>query len=318
MKKYIQRLLALTLIMVGALNQPMVAAEDVINIGILQHVEHGSYNETYRGIVEGLAEAGYIDGENVNIHYENASGNTSTLQSMSDKLARDNDVLVAIGTPAVQSLANATTKVPIYLASVTDPVGAGVAQSTEVPGGNVTGVSNLGPIAEQISLMQSVYPDAQKIGLIYNAGESNAQYQVDIAVAELEERGLTPVIQTMSSTNDISSVLSSLLPQVDTLFLVTDNTTATAMALVGDMAKDQQVGVFGGSNDMILENGLATYGLNYYDHGKQLANMLIDHIENDTVPENTPIQYTETLELIVNEDFAEAIGIDPTGIKAPE
>lgn len=320
MKKNVKVFLSIMLVLLSSFISPLSANAEShpLRIGILQHVEHVSYDENRLGMIEGLHNRGYIDGENIIIDYQNASGNQSVLQSLAEKLVNENDYILAVGTPALQALANVTTELPIYFSSVTDPVGTGAVSNLEKPGANITGTSNLGPIKEQIDLMLSIQPEAYTIGLIYNSGESNSQYQVDRAVDYLTELGLEAHIQTITSSNEIQQVLGKQVKEIDALFLVTDNTTATAMPLVGELAKSENMGVYGATINMIEENGLATYGLNYYDLGVQTIEMLLETIENNIAPGDQAIQYAKNLELFVNEEYANTIQIDPASIQAPD
>lgn len=320
MKNYVLKMMVLitSVAVLIASTLTMVGAQETIKIGILQSMEHSSLNENVRGIIDGLEEAGYVDGENVEITLQNANGQTSDMQTISEQLVRDNDYIFAIATPAVQALANITQDIPIFFTSVADPLGAGVVESFEEPGANITGTTNIGPIAEQIELMMATYPDAKKVGVLYNAGEVNAQYQVSTFEEILSEKGLELIPQTIASTNDIASAMNNLLEEVDVIILPTDNTVASSMGLVGEMAKEQNIGIFGGSNDMIEENGLASYGLDYYELGKQTARMMIRAHEEGLTPNEMPVEKAEVLELIVNEDYANALGLDPASIKLPE
>ncbi|MBG9988689.1 ABC transporter substrate-binding protein [Aerococcaceae bacterium DSM 111176] len=320
MKNYVLKMMVLitSIAVVIAPTLTMVSAQETIKIGILQSMEHSSLNENVLGIIDGLEEAGYVDGENIEITLQNANGQTSDMQTISEQLVRDNDYIFAIATPAVQALANITQEIPIFFTSVADPLGAGVVDSFEEPGANITGTTNIGPIAEQIELMLATYPDAKTVGVLYNAGEVNAQYQVSTFEEILSEKGLELIPQTIASTNDIASAMNNLLEEVDVIILPTDNTVASSMGLVGEMAKEQNIGIFGGSNDMIEENGLASYGLDYYELGKQTARMMIRAHEEGLAPNEMPVEKAEVLELIVNEDYANALGLDPASIKLPE
>lgn len=102
--------------------------------------------------------------------------------------------------------------------------------------------------------------------------------------------------------------------EVDGIYLVTDNYIAASMTLVGEIGKEAGIPMVGGSNDMILENGLATYGLDYYELGVQTAEMLVRIIDEDLDPATTPVELANYLELVVNEDYVNAIGIDPQEI----
>lgn len=323
--RYVKSLVATTLLL-GSLILPQagyqtaaVQAQDkeAIKVGIFQFNDHGSLNANREGFIDGLADLGYIEGENLTIDYKNANADIANLQSMSESLVNNSDYFLAIATPAAQALANATTDQPVVFTSVADPLGAGVVDTMEEPGRNLTGTTNIGPIKQQIDMLMEIVPEAKRIGIIYNSSEVNAQYQVDVAVPILEEHGVEPVLQTITSTNDISQAMTSLVSEVDAVYLVTDNYIASSMPLVGDIAKEAGIPIVGGSNDMIEENGLASYGLDYYDLGVQSAKMLVRIIEEELDPATVPVEYAENLVLIVNEEYAEAIGIDPASIKAP-
>lgn len=293
------------------------AQEDVINIGILQYVEHDSLDANREGFIDGLKEAGYVDGENIKINVLNAAADNSNLQTMAETLGNSNDYIFAIATPAAQAVANVVTDIPVYFSSVTDPVDAGLVESLEKPGGNVTGTTDGGPITEQVDLLLSIVPEAERIGIIYNSGETNSLGEATKAADYIESLGKEPVVSTVTSTNDISQAMSALVSEVDAIFTVTDNTIASAMPLVGDLAKEAGLAVVGGSKDMVVENGLATYGLDYYELGKQTAQLLVKQIEEELDTADIPVESAAVLELVVNEAYAETIGIDPTSIKAP-
>lgn len=318
MKKVIQiiKTLSLLTLILSSVSLLGVSANErqAISVGILQFNEHNSLNANREGFIAGLLEAGYVEGENLTINYVDAGADISSLSSMAESLVNNNDYLLGIATPAAQALANASSDKAVFFSSVADPLGAGVVESMEEPGANVTGTTNIGPIKEQIDILYGLIPEAEKIGLIYNSSEVNAMYQVEIAKEVLSGLGLEIVEGTITSTNDISQVLGALVEEVDGIYLVTDNYIASAMALVGDISKEAQIPIVGGSNDMIEENGLATYGLDYYKLGWQTAKMLIDHIDNGTEIATMSVQYAEELELIINEDYANAVGIDPASI----
>ncbi len=292
-----------------------VQSQELLKIGILQTIEHTAFDENVEGIIAGLAAAGYVEGENITINLQNPSGDASTMHTMADILASESDYVFAIGTLALQAMANVTSEVPIFFSSVTDPVGAGAIDSLEQPGGNITGTSNLGPIKEQIDLMLKIEPDIQKVGILYNSGEVNSIFQVEMAVDLLEEMNLESITATVSQTSELQQVSEKLVKEADALFLVTDNTVHTGITLVGEIAKGAGLGIYGASINMIEENGLATYGLLYYDLGLQTADMFITVHENDIFPGDIPIEYADDLTLFVNEEYAAAIGIDPSKIQ---
>lgn len=322
MKNMLKRIVKSALVLSTLLTTMPLAAQaqeadrEPITVGILQFNEHGSLEENRLGFIDGLAELGYVEGENLTINYVNAAAEVSQLPSLAESIIKDSDYLLAIATPAAQALANATQDKVIMFSSVADPIGAGVVETLEAPGKNLTGTTNIGPIEKQIKeVLLPLIPEAKKIGLIYNASEINAQYQVDVAVPIIESEGLEAVIRTISSTNDISASMNALINEgVDGIYLVTDNYIASSMALVGEIGKEAGIPLVGGSNDMIEENGLATYGLDYYELGIQTAEMLVQIIDEDLDPAAVPVEMAKHLELVVNEDYANALGIDPQTI----
>lgn len=318
MKKWLLRFSLIVAVVIGVLGPNHQAhAQDILKIGILQTVEHTAFDENREGIIAGLEAAGYVDGENIEINLQNPSGNAATMHTMADMLASESDYVFAIGTLALQAMANVTNETPIFFSSVTDPVGAGAITNLEQPGGNITGTSNLGPIKEQIDLMRAVQPEVQRVGLLYNSGEVNAQFQVDLAVELLEEIGLEPVLATVSQTSELQTVTEKLVKEVDALFLVTDNTVHTGILLVGEIAKEAGLGIYGASINMIEENGLATYGLLYHDLGLQTAEMFVEVHESGITPGDMAVEYAQDLVLFVNSEYAHTIGIDPSTIQAP-
>ncbi|WP_245570076.1 ABC transporter substrate-binding protein [Lacticigenium naphthae] len=292
--------------------------EDTVSIGILQYMEHNSLSAAQDGFIAELEEAGYVDGENLELELMNAQGDQGNLQSMSEQLSQDNDLILGIATPSAQSLATVNQNDPILFTAVTDPVDAGLVESLENPGGNVTGTSDMVPIEKQIQLLLSVTPDAETIGIIYNSSEPNSAIQADLAIAEIEAAGLQAEVSTVTTTNDVQQVLTSLAQSVDGLYIPTDNTLASTAAIVGEIAKEYKLPVVAGSTDQVEKGGLATYGINYEDLGRQTAQMAINILENGDTPETMAVETSDSFDLFVNEDMAETLGIDPASISLPE
>ncbi|MFL2100149.1 ABC transporter substrate binding protein [Desemzia sp. FAM 24101] len=294
------------------------ADDGSIDIGVLQFMEHESLSSARKGFLAELEDAGYKEGENLTVDYQNAQGDQANLQSMSQQLVGENDVILSIATPAAQSLANETSGDPILFTAVTDAVDAGLVDSNEAPGRNITGTSDMVPIEEQIALLLSLTPEAESIGIIYNAGEPNSEIQANLAIEALEAEGVTVEVLTVASTNDVQQVLTTLAQDVDGLYIPTDNTLASTAATVGNIAIEYQLPVVAGSAEQVEAGGLATYGINYEDLGRQTAKMALKIIEEDADPADIAVETSDSLELVVNKEMAEALGIDPDSIVLPE
>lgn len=295
------------------LQQVDAQAEETIKIGVLQLVQHEALDAVLKGFTETLDASDYAN--QIEWDIQNANGDQSTLQSMSEKIARDNDIILAIATPTAQALATAETKKPIFIAAVTDPVEAGLAESLEKPGSNVTGTSDMAPIVEQVDLLVRNFPDVKAVGIIYNSSEVNSTVQAEAATDALEEAGLTVEISTVTNTNDIAQNMTALVDKVDAMFMVTDNTIDSSIALVGDIAKEAGIPTIGSSDSVVLTNGLATLSSSYEEYGVQTAEMVIRMLDEDLDVSDMPIELGKEFKIIVNPEFAEAIGIDPESIK---
>lgn len=281
-----------------------------VNVGILQFMEHNSLTAAREGFEDELEQAG------ISVEFEvmNAQGDQSNLQSMSEQLASNNDLMLAIATPAAQSLATVEQEKPILFTAVTDAKDAGLVESNEAPGKNLTGTSDMVPIDEQIDLLLSIIPDAETIGIVYNSSEPNSEIQANLAIEALEAVGVQAQVATVTTTNDVQQVVTSVASDVDGLYIPTDNTLASTMATVGEIARENQLPVVAGDSQQVETGGLATFGISYEELGRQTALMALEIIENDVSPAEMAVQTSENLELTVNEEMAEALGIDPESI----
>lgn len=299
-------------------SQAGAASGDEISIGILQILEHESLSASRQGFLDVLEEAGYVEGENLNVDYQNAQGDQANLQSMAQRLSGSNDLILAIATPSAQTLANIEKDIPVLFTAVTDPVDAGLVESLEAPGGNITGTTDAGPIEEQIKLLLSLTPDANTIGIIYNSSEPNSVIQAEEAQALIEDAGQEVKVVTVSSTNEVQQAMESLAQDVEGVYIPTDNTLASTMPTVAEIAESYQLPVVAASTDQVLAGGLATYGIDYYELGRQTGEMALQILEEGADPSEMPVQSSQNVELVVNEEMAEKLGIDPASITVPE
>lgn len=294
-------------------------AEDngILDIGILSIMDHNSLNDAEQGFIDRMTELGYEEGIDVVYHRMNAQGQQANLYPMAGQLLKSSELVLGIGTPTIQALAVTEEEKPLLFTAVTDPITAGLATSLDGSGRNVTGTSDQMPVEKQVELLMSLKPEVEKVGIIYNTGEVNSQIQAEQAEAAIVAAGKTPVIRTVTSTNDVQQALNSVMSEAELLYIPTDNIMAGAASTVGAVSEQYQVPVVAGSIDQVEDGGLATYSLNYYELGRQTAEMAARVIEGED-PSTMSIEQAEELELYVNEDMAEALGIDPDSIQVAE
>ena len=278
-------------------------------IGVLQLTEHGALDLTNEGFVAALDESDI----SYEIDQQNAQNDQSACQTIASKLVNDGDDLIfAIATPAAQAVAGATSDIPVVGSAITDYAESGLVASNEEPGGNVTGTSDLTPVADQIGLLRQLLPEAKRVGILFCSAESNSGVQVALAEEVLDDAGIEHERYAVSSSNEIQQMVESMAGKVDAIYAPTDNTIAAGMATVSMVATENKLPVIVGCDTMVEDGGLASYSVSYYDLGYKAGEMAVKILTEDADPADMPIEYLSSKEckLIVNQTTADALGID--------
>lgn len=305
-------ILGMSALLLGACAQNQQAKTDTVNIGIIQFAEHAALDASREGFLEALTQAGFGK-DKVNVTVQNAQGDQANLQTMVSTMKGKNAVNFAIATPAAQALQNADDKTPSVFTAVTDPVSAGLVNSLEKPGGNMTGSIDAVDVTKQMEMLTRVLPQAKRIGIFYNANEVNSEAQAKIAKTALEGMGITVVEKTVVSSNDVQQTLSVLAKEVDAVFFPTDNTVASTIATIGDVLKEAKIPSMG-SDEAVLEGVLLTYGVDFKEIGKQ-AGELAAKLLNGEKPETLAVQTPQKAAVAVNKEMAELLGMSEADIK---
>ncbi|HEL1567158.1 TPA: ABC transporter substrate-binding protein [Streptococcus suis] len=314
-KNLLATIVALTVMVVAALfmtqkeQSNSSTSTEKVKIGVLQFVTHDSLDEIYKGIKAGLEEGGYTTTDNLEIDFMNAEGDQSQVQTMSKKLVDNgNELLIGIATPAAQGLANATTELPIIMGAVTDPVGANLVKDLKHPGGNITGVSDQTPVADAVSLIKEITPDAKTIGVLYSSNEDNSKIQVAEFKAAAEEAGYTVLEYAVASSNEIAATVEVASSKADVLFTPVDNTVASAFSTVVSVANKTKTPIFTSVEDMVEGGGIASVTLSQYDLGVATGKMAAKILDGAN-PADTPVQIFNEGTVVVNQKVAKELGI---------
>lgn len=284
--------------------------EKVLNIGIVQYMDHVALDAARQGFIDALNENGYIDGENIAIDLQNAQGDQSNLSTISDRFVSNNaDLILAIATPATQAIAGKTTEIPILGTAVTDYVTARLVDSDELPGGNVTGTTDMNPIKDQIDLLVKLVPDAKTVGVLYTSSEDNSILQAGLAKEAIEKLGLNYVEVTVTNSNDVQQATQSIVGQCDAIYIPTDNVFASAMPVVHGVTAESKTPVICGESGMVNNGGLATLGINYYDLGYQTGLMGVKILKGEAEPATMSIEAATGFDFAINGIVAEEIGL---------
>ena len=291
-------------------------AEGKYKVGIVQQLEHPALDAASLGFQEKLTEL--MDG-NVVFDYQNAQGEQTNCTTIATKFVSDQvDLIMANATTALQSAAAATADIPIVGTSVTDYVTAGVVESNEAPGRNVTGASDLAPIDEQIAILMELVPDVQKVGIVYCSAEPNSIYQSELAQAELDKAGVAWAEYTAADSNEVQAVVTKAVSECDVLYVPTDNTMANNTEIIKNVAVPAGVPVIAGEEGMCAGCGVATLSISYYDLGAKAAEMAYEILVNGASPAEMPIAYvSEGITEKYNAELAEKLNITiPEGMVA--
>lgn len=281
-----------------------------IKIGVLQLIEHNALDSAYKGFVDGLKEAGYEDGKNIIIDYQNAQGEQANCITIGQKFINDkSDLILAIATPAAQAIANMTKDIPILITAVTDPADSKLVADNNAPGGNVTGTSDLTPVEAQIELLKEIIPNVKTVGLLYCSSEQNSVFQINIAKKKLDAMGIKYIDIAISNLNEIQQVIQNIIGKVEAIYTPTDNMIANGMATVALMTEPAKLPVICGEGGMTMLGGTATYGINYYELGKLTSTQAVSILKGDKKTSEMPIEYLQKFDLVVNTNMIESIGL---------
>lgn len=286
------------------------AAAGQLNVGVIQLVEHQALDAANKGIVDALAERGFKDGERIKLDLQNAQADQSNMKNIAQRFVSNKSALIfAIATPAAQTVANTTKEIPIVGTAITDYETAKLVKSNEKPGTNVTGSSDMNPVAEQAALVKQIVPAVKTVGVLYNSSEVNSEVQVAAFRKEAEKQGFELKIATVSNVNDIQQAARSLVGKVQAIYVPTDNVLASAMPTLTKVTNPAKIPVICGEPGEVRSGGLATVGIDYYVLGKMAGNMGADILEGKAKPESMPIQYQKEFKALVNEKTAKEIGV---------
>ena len=305
-------LLAAVLVITLPLATGCTTKKDV-RIGISQIVTHPALDATREGIIQGLADKGYVEGENLDIDYQNSEGDMTLVASIAQKFVSDQvDLIVAIATPNAQAAISAAegTGIPVVFSAITDPVGSDMVTSWEShPDENVTGVSDMIVVEDDVNLILEILPQTTKIGTLYNAGESNSVFLVEKLNEACDKLGIEVVEKTVSTSADVLAAAQSLVGQVDAIWVGTDNTVVTGLEALIGVCEDNDIPLFPADDPSIERGGIACYGFDYKDIGIQTGWMIARILDGDGTANDIPVEKGQIINLSLNTAAAERMGV---------
>lgn len=291
-------------------------ADATYHVGIIQQMEHGSLDAATQGFQDKLTEL--LDGDVV-FDYQNAQGEQTNCTTIATKFVSDGvDLIMANATTALQASYAATADIPIVGTSVTDYVTAGVVDSNDAPGRNVTGVSDLSEISAQIDVLLQFCEDDTKIAVVYCSAEPNSIYQAQMAEDYLKQLDRDYAVYTVADSNEIQAVMTNAVGECGAVYIPTDNTLANNMEIVKNVTVPAGIPSFAGAESMCQVGALSTLSISYYTLGEKAAEMAYEILVNGANPAEMPIAFvSEGITPKYNADIAAELGVTiPDGMEA--
>ncbi len=283
-------------------------AEDV-TVAVTAIVEHPALDAARDGVKEALEAAGYKEGENLTFLYESAQGNPATAAQIARQFAGEEpSVIVPISTPSAQAVVSSTRDIPVVFTAVSDPLGAQLVKDMDKPGGNVTGLSDMSPVAEHLALIKEILPNAKTIGFLYNSGEANSVSLLAVLKAEAEKAGLTVVESAATKSAEVQGAARALVGRADAIYIPTDNTIISALEGAVAVAEEAKLPLFTADTDSVSRGAIAALGFNYKDVGRQTGEIVVRILKGEN-PGDIAVKVAAGTDLVVNKSAASKMGV---------
>jgi putative ABC transport system substrate-binding protein len=303
-------ILSLAMMNIQAQGNMETLSDDTITIGVSKIVQHPALDAIEQGMKDYLADNGFND-----IHYDsqNANGDISTASQIAQKFKADKvDLVVGIGTPTAQALANVFTTTPVIFGGITDPLEAGLVPTYEPNDTNVGGASDKNPVYEQIKLFSEI-TQSKSIGIIYTSGEANGVQLKNLVEEACEKLGLEFVASGIVNSSEVKQAALALLPRVDALYVGTDNTVVSAIPSISEVCASHHKPFF--TADPTSAEGLdyfMVWGFDYYQHGRKTGEAVAQVLSGEkTAGQVGTLFSTDPSEFVLyfNLDVAKRLGI---------
>lgn len=291
-----------------------IPADKTYTVAISQIVEHPSLDATREGFLAALKDAGFEEGKNLKIDYNNAQGDPNNFAPIAQKIATSKaDLAFGIATDTSLALVEAIKDKPVLFAAVTDPVDAGIVPQLEASGGNVTGASDTNPdaINQTMDFIVKEIPDVKNVGIVIDESQVNATVMSKVAEEALAKHDVKVIKAAVANASDIQQAAQSLVGRVDAIYITLDNTVVAGVDAIIDVANDNDIPFFSADRDTVEKGAFATVGFKYYDHGYEAGQMAVE-ILNGKSPGEMNVTKPQKLDFILNLKAAEEQGITVT------
>lgn len=320
-KKFLAMVLALsTALFASACGSPADSSSGAVSgtpgknlkIGVIQYAPHPSLDNCYKGLLQGLADAGYKEGENLTIDFQNAQGDPANSDLIAKNMAAQKlDLIVGIATPAAMSAYSAAKSegIPVVFSAVSDPVAAGIVQSLEKPDTNCTGTSDVLPLEEQVKMIRAFLPDAKKIGVLYTTSEPNSVSQLAELKKVSVDYGFEIVEVGVTNASEVAAAAASAVAKgVDCLNNFTDNNIVNNLSVVLQATNQAKIPVFGSEIEQVKNGCLASQSIDYVALGAETGKMAARVLSGENAS-GIPVYQVKDFSPVYNPDVCDSLGL---------
>lgn len=287
--------------------------EKIYSIGIIQHSNIPNCNNVYQGFIAQLAANGYINNNNIYLDYVLEEDNKKCKDAIQKFIDEEYDLIFSIGPYATKLSASMTDEIPIVFGAVAEPEQEEFVDSNEVPGGNVTGVSDYTPCFEQIDSIKLMFPDTKMIGAIYHATDEESVIQALIGEkeAQTEQVNIDYNKYPVTSAEEITDVLEEMYNDgVEVIYAPVDSFINKNLKTIVNFSYDFNIPIICGNTTMLEKGCFSTCIINYPSIGGAAGDMALDILLNDADPAKIPIAYIYDSYLHINESAMKELGIE--------
>ena len=286
---------------------PALAAD--ITVAVTAIVEHPALDAARDGVKDALAAEGFKDGDTITFVYQSAQGQPATAAQIARQFVGDGvTVIVPISTPSAQAAVAATKDIPIVFTAVTDPLAAQLVPSLAKPGANVTGISDMSPMADHVALIKEITPNVKKLGVLFNPGEANSVSLVNRLKEVAGPAGIEVVEAAATKSADVQAAARGLVGNVDAMYVPTDNTVVSALEAAIAVAEENKIPFYAGDTDSVKRGALASIGFNYYDVGVETGKVVARILKGEK-PGDIDVTFASGSDLYVNKAAAAKMGV---------
>jgi len=262
-----------------------------------------------------MAEAGFVEGVNVEYIFLCAEGDMSIAKSIADRFVSEEvDLIHAITTPNAQACVAAAegSEIPVVFSTCTAPAVAEIVSTWDAPRpDNVTGVSDMADMKAQMEMIKEIYPDLSVLGVVYNAGEPNSVVQIGQLKDIMADVGIDKLVEAnCTTTADVATAAAGLIGRCDAIYIPTCNTAVSGLEAIIAVAEENQIPFFGSTGDMVDRGCIAAKGADYTWIGEEAGRYAARILEGEFAG-NIPVVCCapEACKLVVNPGAAERMGI---------